>query len=178
MVMEMESNYFKKYASNHYSGYIDYQDLGAIVQRLLNKLPSVINFNGSDEQYFDNLVSFRKGIIEDLKPALKKAHDLVCSPSECENLKEMVNCEECKTMINSLCQGPSVCKGDRERRIAVETAQVDATAVKLTNIAMGIAVIAGFIVFVLLVAIALIYTYYTRKEIALFTVETEEMEEV
>ncbi|XP_041424982.1 uncharacterized protein LOC121395477 [Xenopus laevis] len=171
LMMRMESTYFQQYAVNQYSGFIDPQDLAVIVQKAMDKLPDVLNFNGSDSEFLDNLANFGKEIILEMKPALKKAQDLVCSPSECENLKEMVDCGQCKIVFKSLCLVGDACAVNREKRVLMETTDIEETGKKLKLIALVTATVIGIIFLVLLITIAVVYSLYTKKERETYTVE-------
>ncbi|KAG8434266.1 hypothetical protein GDO86_012588 [Hymenochirus boettgeri] len=75
VIESMETDFFKNYALNHYSGYMESREAERHIEKVLLTMPKVFEFSGSDEEYLDNIVNYRWNILNELKPSLKKAQD-------------------------------------------------------------------------------------------------------
>ncbi|XP_075047154.1 izumo sperm-egg fusion protein 2 [Mixophyes fleayi] len=169
LVKGMESNFFKDYAANHFTGLIETYQFNTLAQKLQKEAQYYLNAKEKDQEYLDSLVTLRKKTTLELKQALQDYHDKACSATECGWLKMNVySCTMCTTVPPS-CLSRLLCMVDKEKKISLRYKDEEEASALLRKglLVVGISAIILFLTFPLL-------AYKYRRNTKLLTDRTME----
>ncbi|XP_006897402.1 PREDICTED: izumo sperm-egg fusion protein 2 [Elephantulus edwardii] len=120
LLLGMEGPFFRDYAHYAFVGKVDSASMNYVENFVINQTKTFMDNSIRDESLLEQLVTFRRDVLKELKKVLKDYQVKACHPRMCSTLKEAVlDCLLCQTVVPE-CVKSDYCFVNRQPRIALK----------------------------------------------------------